>query len=494
LVAHGIPRPALTRALIAFALALAAVLAPAARSTSWSAPFGNPHAWVEAHHEIMALDFAREGVLARRLLPVQNFAPHGLRPDAYNHWPPLFPIALRWWNGVFGWSEAAARALMALVLLLGAAGAWRLAAAAGAAGWIAALVWLAVPHQLVFGLKLIHLHAALVAGMWSLALLLEGRPRASAVLAVLATACSWEPVPVLVVALLLAPAGARRAALWPALAALATAAGLMLCYYATRPDLFDGLLDKVTMRTGMLEAASHDSTDHGFGEDGLIARKGSLRASLGIWLRRSWESFGWIPIAALLALPFVLWRAARPLRVACTAWLFAWGAWFLLFQNHATIHVYEMQLGLPLVALATAAALAHPRLPRAAVGAAVALILAQGGVNAGRLAMRGADLPVEDGVALGRELREAVPAGSIVMMPEYSLLPMWYLQRHYFRGVRSPTTLDQALAAYRDNYPERPPLWLAYLPGESDALEPMFADRQPECVSERVRLYRIETD
>jgi hypothetical protein len=32
------------------------------------------------------------------------------------------------------------------------------------------------------------------------------------------------------------------------------------------------------------------------------------------------------------------------------------------------------------------------------------------------------------------------------------------------------------------------------VPGESDALEPVFADRQPESVSERVRLYRITTD
>jgi hypothetical protein len=69
------------------------------------------------------------------------------------------------------------------------------------------------------------------------------------------------------------------------------------------------------------------------------------------------------------------------------------------------------------------AALAHQRLPRAAVGVAVAVILALGGVNAERIARRGAELP-----------------------------------------------------------------------GESDALEPVFADRQPESVSERVRLYRITTD
>jgi len=492
--ALGLPRQELTRTLIALALLLAAALAPAARFDSWTEPFNNPHGWVEAHHEIMALDFARAGVLRRGLLPVQNLPPQGLRPDAYNHWPPLFPIMVRWWNAVFGWSEGSARALMSLVLLAGAAGAWRMAAACGAQGWIAALVWLAVPHQVLFGLKLIHLHAALAAGMWALAFFFEQRMRLAIAFAVMATAFSWEPVPALAAAFLLVPRERRRDARWLCGAAVATFAGLMICYFSVRPDLADGLLDKIKMRTGMFSGATHDPTDHGFGNNDLASRAGSWSESLTIWWARGWESFGWVPLASLLALPFLRKAVPRTMRVAVLAWLIAWLAWFLVFQNHATKHVYQMQLGLPFFALAVAAVLSHPRVPRGAVALAVVVLLAQGTVNSRRVQIRWSEAPNEPSVHIGRTIEGLVPEGAIVMLPSYSLLPAWYMQRHLFRGVDSPVTFQQALASYRMNYPERPPLWLAYVPGASEELAPIVAPLTPEHSTEWLVLYRIEAD
>lgn len=94
-------------------------------------------------------------------------------------------------------------------------------------------------------------------------------------------------------------------------------------------------------------------------------------------------------------------------------------------------------------------------------------------------------------MTIGRRIAELVPEGAIVLLPGSTLLPAWSMQRHDFRGVCTPSTLDRALEADRANDPERPPLWLARLESESEALDARLADAEPELATGSLRLYRL---
>ena len=454
----------MARILAGTSIAAAILILVGTRWGAWRQPYAEPHAWVEAHFATMAADFASEGIVARGALPVQNHPPHGEPPDAYNHWPPLYPILLSWVYRAFGEGELQGRLFMALVLGLGALGAARLARACGGIGWLAALAWLCLPIQLETGLKLLHLHLALVATIWALALHFEGRRQWSRLLAVVAAASSWEPV--LVFAALwpasrlfardAADSQRRTAAL--ALCAAGTAAVVVALFAAVRPDLFWSLGAAAGQRSGLDPEAMHQLTGHAFVDPDFQTREASILHSLRLWLARAWRGYG----VALLALPAGLFvgGALRPAaRVAFGSVLAAWAGWFLVFRNHATLHDYEMVLGVPAVTLSLGVVAGLPRFPRWAPAAVALILLAQAGWSAAGVRER--CLETQTVVAVAREIRDRTPERSVVMLPWRSMLPVYYLERHAFRGVQSDATVEQALDAWRNLYPERPPLFVA---------------------------------
>jgi len=483
----------------ALAVGAAFLLAVFARWGSWSAPFDDPHGWVEAHHATMARDFAEGGVLEHGILPIQNLPPQGNQLDGYNHWPPLFPMLVAGWWTIFGEGEGQARFLMLLVLAAGAWGAARLATLAGAKhGWIAAVVWLVLPLQLVFGLKLIHLQAALVAGMWAFVLHLQGRKRWAVACAGLAMAFSWEPGLAFGLAFLLAPRGERRA--WfPLVAAAGAVFALVLALYvASRPDLLSNLTAALVMRSGLDPSALHHTDLHGFWDGVSGSRPMPFTESLRRWYGRAQEFLS-LPLLGLLCLwPFLARTMTRPMLTVALAWLGALGGWFLVFRNHATVHAYEMQLCLPFVALGLAGILSWPRLPKAAPAVFAVLLLLYGGNTAFRQQAKRAAAPPEVEVQVGREIEAHVPEGSIVMLPGHSMLPLWYMQRHVFRGVRTPKAYEAALVGYQELYSEpRPQLWIALTKGPDPVndtdptLAALFAGRTPDYDSPVVTIYRL---
>lgn len=478
---------------VALAVAAAFGLAVFARWGSWSAPFDDPHGWVEAHHATMARDFATGGILRHGILPVQNLPPQGEQLDGYNHWPPLFPMMVAGWWTIFGEGEAQARLLMLLVLVLGAWGIATLATAAGARhGWIAAVIWLVVPLQMVFGLKLIHLQAALVAGIWAFALKLRGHPRWAAVCAAVAMSFSWEPGLAIGLAFLLAPRGERRS--WFGLVATvgATFVAILGFYALSRPDLLENLRAALVMRSGLDPTALHHTDLHGFYDGVKISRPYAFMESLHKWRLRANQSFGLLLLAVVGLSPFLARRLPRTMWTVTLAWLGALAAWFLIFRNHATVHAYEMQLCLPFVALAIAGACSWERMPRVVLVILTVVTLAHGGLSAyKRFKIRPTAEPELD-VRIGREIQAQVPQGSIVILPGHSMLPLWYTQRHVFRGVSTPMAYESMLARYQELYPEpRPALWMALTKESDPTLEAIFAGREPLYASEIVRLYRL---
>jgi len=97
---------------------------------------------------VEARSFAEHGVVALRAVPIANNWPLGSQPEAYLHWPPLFPIVLSLIYRAFGESETATHSLMLCIFV---ANAWalywlvkhcigRLAALVAAFGWLVAPV------------------------------------------------------------------------------------------------------------------------------------------------------------------------------------------------------------------------------------------------------------------------------------------------------------------------------------------------------------------
>jgi hypothetical protein len=490
--------PAMTLPRLGVGLAITAALALVllARWGSWSAPFDDPHGWVEAHHATMGRDFAEGGLLRHGILPIQNLPPQGEQLDGYNHWPPLFPMLVAGWWTVFGEGEAQARLLMLLILITGAWGICSLATAAGVPyGWIAALIWMVVPLQAEFGLKLIHLQAALVAGIWAFVLQLRGRPRWAVVCAGLAMAFSWEPGLAFGCAFLLAPRGERRAWFNLAAAAGVVFVAVLGSYALTRPDLLENLRAALVMRSGLDPTALHHTDLHGFYDGVKNARPISFMESLQRWYDRARESLGFLLMGIVVVAPFLARSLPQQMRTIGLAWLGALLGWFLVFRNHATVHAYEMQLCLPFVGLAVAGAMAWPRLPKSVPVIVALLILMHGGLASYRSHQtRHSALPELD-VRIGREIREFVPIGSIVILPGHSMLPLWYSQRHVFRGVSTKMAYENAMIRYKQLYLEpRPPFWMAITEESYPDLKEIFDARQPDYASSIVKIYRLDSE
>src|SRR5262249_54956313 len=56
------------------------------------ATYNYKHAWLSAHYAVMANAFNTFGLFDLGFVPVQNNPPLTTSPDAYLHWPPLYPV------------------------------------------------------------------------------------------------------------------------------------------------------------------------------------------------------------------------------------------------------------------------------------------------------------------------------------------------------------------------------------------------------------------
>lgn len=484
-------------------LAVAALLTAAAYHVIARRPFdGESHAWVSAHFGTMARAFVERGVLPLRMIPIQNNPPLGNEPDAYTHWPPLFPILLSGAFRAFGESEAVARGVMLVIAAASCVALWALvrACAGPGAGLLAAFGVLVTPVFIAYGNTVLHLPLA----MLFLTLAVLGFVRATegerlgrgwaafgAAAMALAMLSSWEP--------LLGAAGLWLASWWVGnrngrrLALLYGAIGAMIagCVVANSaqayPLLFGDLWRTVMFYSGLGYAPPDHVPVHTlvnlvqYGHHAPSLQYGHYEPSLprvaAMLVRRTLE-LGEIPLVALVGVligAIVAERAgASKLRLLLGGLLAPWLLWSVLMSRHAFYHEYEMLLAVPAAAatlgvgLSAAAAFfarANDRtlsamrwLPLLAVPT-VLLIAAE---LAWRTAIQ-AGRATTGLVAYAREIQEATEPSAVVLTPEESMVPVYYARRHLIRGIQDDRRVDESLRSMNGVFPGSP-VYLALHP------------------------------
>ncbi|MFH0350630.1 MAG: ArnT family glycosyltransferase [Chromatiales bacterium] len=475
-------------------LAVAALLTVAANHVIARRPFdGESHPWVSAHFGTMARAFVERGVLPLRMIPIQNNPPLGNEPDAYTHWPPLFPILLSGAFRAFGESEAVARGVMLVIAAASCVALWALvrACAGPGAGLLAAFGVLVTPVFIASGNTVFHLPLATL----FLTLAVLGFVRATegerlgrgwaafgAAAMALAMLSSWEP--------LLGAAGLWLASWWVGsrngrrLALLYGAIGAMVAGAVVAnsaqayPFLFGDLWRTVMLRSGLGYAPPDHVPVHTlvnlvtYGRD-----EPSLPVVAARLVRRTLE-LGEIPLVALVGVligAIVAERAGvSKLRLLLGGLLVPWLLWEVLMSHHAYYHGYEMLLAVPAAAatlgvgLSAAAAflarandrtlsamrwvplLAVPTVLLIAAGLAWQTAIQAGSARTGL-------------VEYAREIQEATEPSAVVLTPEESMVPVYYARRHLIRGIQDDRRVDESLRSMKGVFPGSP-VYLALHP------------------------------
>ncbi|PWT99271.1 MAG: hypothetical protein C5B51_27610 [Terriglobia bacterium] len=470
-------------------LLVAVVLTLGTAFLSASQPYIYRHGWISADFATMARSFTRDGILKLGLVPVHNNPPLGLRPDAYIHWPPLFPILLSWVFDVFGISETSAHALMLVILIANTALVYVLTrlTMSPAAALIAAFAWLTLPLVVGYGHLVLHLHLALTFLLLALVAAAKGRDRGAVVFMVLATVTSWEPllaaVGLLGAAYVTGDKPLRRTA-GKLLAASVLASILVVVVYALRyPGRFVELFEVVAFRMGV--GTIHASE---------ILTRNSIEPQLGLARRIMLVLDHYLEMLGGLGTLALVWTFSELLvRVRThikTPWLtpfFAMAAmaflWSAGMSNHVAIHDYEVLLAAPVTAMALGWAGAE-LLERLLAWKdsvlrlrAIAVVLLVPGImivpsarslKAALAARTGYTLPAHvtgpDCEPLGEpceavfgwELERLIPAGAVVVSPIESLVSVYYSNRRVIRMVRNDAEWESIRPQIQADFPATP--------------------------------------
>lgn len=438
--------------------------------------------WVSSHFATMARSFGDQGVVALGGAPIQNNPPLGVRPDAYVHWPPLFPILLSGVFAVFGESEAVARGLMLAILAAEAALIYAIMSAfrSRAAGLLAAAAALVMPVVLQWGLTVLHLQAAVVAALASVWCFVKATSGGGAVAwrwagtGAAATAVgvglSWEAALVPPGLLLAGLCRRRRGELAVAgvyiASAFAAGAGIIALYYAEHPHMIEQLAQTALWRTGLTDFAPDMDALHSLMYEQV---RGEPRPGLGdklVRLREHGRLIGMVPVIALacLVLAGIMRRRAGrdglfPVVLGLVSPCVLWG---LLMSNHWYYHPYQMLLAVPVFAIAVGAsaeAVLRTDLRKAnwlcwLLGAVCIPMVLMQGARPWALGDAGVRPATTERVEHARQIARLTPPGSVVLSPETNLVIVYYSRRHVIRGVRDDATVAKAL-----------PLVLEALPG-----------------------------
>lgn len=483
-------------------LTLAILLTLVSHGLRFSQPLVT-NGWVSAHFATIAHAYLEHGVFDLGGLPIQNHSPLGLEPDAYIHWPPLFPIVLSWVFAGFGESAMAARGFATFLLLANAALlGWLLRACLSPrAALLGAFTFLCLPIVAIKGEMVMHLHLALAFTLLALLAFVKGTVQArwkspwpwlgiASVGAAVAT--SWEPALATMGLLGLAVFRKRRFEMILAMAFCLTAGAtvfLVMGIYALQsPGLLEDLWHTVAFRLGL-----EYSPEQAFQVHTLVNHQSygsyvqpSLAQVALTFAERIWANgqlvvtaAGWVVVAGWLHRRRPNAETGYALGGLATMWI----AWFLLMKNHAYNHQYEMYIGAPFLAgsvgVAVASALTHSEgLPSATfrkaarwtllgfLPAALAFPLAvKGMVNAS--GPREISHPLLD---YAQEIRQAVPPGAVVLSPQTNMIPVYYADRHVLRGITSWPLVERV----REELPRVFPGSLGYLAVDVEHQENFF--------------------
>lgn len=454
--------------------------------------FNQEHAWASAHFTIIARNFAEHGIIALRGIPIENNDPLTSEPDTYLHWPPVFFYVLGGWIAIFGDFVRAVQLFMLLVIFATASmlglivrqfGSRAQAVFCGAAFILmpATFRFGLMPQPVSLSLLLLSLALFLTAGVLRDEERLSDHPRAtlflSSVVFSLAIMTSWEAVlalpGILLAWLIRRDARILRALLWWS---AACGLGLLMVgvLYATSDETFAAELRSVfLLRTGLADYAPPPARIHLLEPE--VYSKVTLHM-LAVIAVRMVEFLQAIAIMGLCTLPFaILGRGMRQIgsfgTVVVLSFASVWIGWVVLMKEHFFIHDYQMLIASPVsaigVSVLTGLIVDHGA-PATVRGLHFRHLLAAFGLPIGLMA---AALPAfatflwwrEPLVEFGRDIRQNVPKGALVVTDQVSMVPVYYSRRHIVRGVADEQQFRQRMADIR-SLCESCALYLAILP------------------------------
>ena len=454
--------------------------------------FYYPHAWVSAHIATIAHSFATHGIIGLHGIPIENFDPITTQPDNYLHWPPFFYYVLSLVVRAFPDSIRAMHLFMAVIAIANAYVMWiiasmffkpRVAIVCGSA-------FLLMPATLKYGLILLPANLAMLFVSVALLFMLrylqgtaDGRGRLldlglSALAFFLACITSWEPFLALP-GLLLAYAFDRRSEIFKtcfcwAIAAIAAGASTLVIYSLSDPTFLEDMWSIFTFRLGLTQYLPMSARIHPV--EGQLQTIDSLNVFSSAvhffeaYVVRTQVFCGSLGIVGLFALLLTALRRRRSIPDNFFAALLLplgtiWLGWAAVMQGHYIIHEYQFILASPLLAIGVTCLysllddilLATPdSWPRENLATLTNLALPCAllflGISAAAVTVRGEEEPWQL-AKFGRLIKAEVPAGTIVITNEMSMVPTYYAERHVIRGVPDGAFLESKLGMIRDTCP-----------------------------------------
>ena len=454
--------------------------------------FYYPHAWVSAHIATIAHSFATHGIIGLHGIPIENFDPITTQPDNYLHWPPFFYYVLSLVLRAFPDSIRAMHLFMAVIAIANAYVMWiiasmffkpRVAIVCGSA-------FLLMPATLRYGLILLPANLAMLGVSVALLFMLrylqgtaDGRGRLldlglSALAFFLACITSWEPFLALP-GLLLAYAFDRRSEIFKtcfcwAIAAIAAGASTLVIYSLSDPTFLEDMWSIFTFRLGLTQYLPMSARIHPV--EGQLQTIDSLNVFSSAvhffeaYVVRTQVFCGSLGIVGLFALLLTALRRRRSIPDNFFAALLlplgtVWLGWAAVMQGHYIIHEYQFILASPLLAIGVTCLysllddilLAMPdSWPRENLATLTNLALPCAllflAISAAAVTVRGEEEPWQL-AKFGRLIKAEVPAGTIVITNEMSMVPTYYAERHVIRGVPDGAFLESKLGMIRDTCP-----------------------------------------
>lgn len=333
------------------------------------------HAWVSSHFAVMARTFNVLGLFDLGLVPVQNNVPLTNSPDAYLHWPPLYPILLALLFRVFGEGVVVQHLSSVALNVASAALIWRSLASQAdkTSAGLAVLVFLGAPIMFKFGFAGIHLHLAIMLTVLALALFAANTGAAArgsdarhrrillgvgAFAYFLAVMTSWEPLLAALAFCFLALRDRHsQTTLALVLFGLAAAIALLtiaLLYGSEYPHFAERLWNRALMRSGESVALyPPDYTPHDI-QDVVLSNPTDTLTNyiLRLLLNRvpTLGLLGMLGVVGGLACIRTAAISSRPAVAIYLGSLSMFCLWSVLMRNHMGIHEYEMLILLPAAA------------------------------------------------------------------------------------------------------------------------------------------------
>jgi hypothetical protein len=428
----------------------------------------DPFSWASTNEMTSARSYAETGIVTLHGLQITNNPPLGKRPDAYTHWPPLFPMILSRFFLVFGESDAVARvmALACSSLLILAFYFLARTCLENKTAVCSVFALLTLPAFSVFARLVLGVNLSLAFMIVALAAFIissqdgtmdtrwawvGGGAFAMAVLV------RWEPLflaPSLVIVALLQKNRQRLklALLYSAIGAI-TVFTVLAIYMAAAPWLRGDLWETILYRTGLRPYGERAAGLHQLATQLYYARHPmpGFREWMGEFASRTFNGLGTFGLLAVFTAMLLAYRYRRrqegnALFVILGGLLGTWIFWYLLMSNQVFDNGFEIMWAAPGAALCLGMGveflsfdLLVTRLAPWAVSLALLIPLAQYTIDV-------ASLPkLTDGVEYSHEINAFTEMDSVVFTPFDGMETVYYSRRHVIRSISDDNAVESAL-------------------------------------------------